>query len=154
MNLFRLPHLPVCLLLTLGLAGMAHAQSVCVFDPEGDQGGAFQQAQLYKKQAESWGVTLDLKSYVNEDVAVENFKAGQCDMMVVTGPRVGEFNKFAATLDSLGGVGSYQEMQDALKLIAAKPDVVVYTPFTGDVDEVVKLLENVIASDGKSWEIE
>ena len=29
-------------------------------------------------------------------------------------------------------------------VIAAKPDVVVYTPFTGDVDEVVRLLENGI----------
>lgn len=27
-------------------------------------------------------------------------------------------------------------------ILAAKPDVVVYTPFTGDVDELVKLLEN------------
>jgi len=27
-------------------------------------------------------------------------------------------------------------------IIAAKPDVVVYTPFTGDVDECIKLLEN------------
>jgi hypothetical protein len=30
------------------------------------------------------------------------------------------------------------------EIIAARPDVVVYTPFTGDVDEVVKLLENGI----------
>jgi 2,4-diaminopentanoate dehydrogenase len=29
-------------------------------------------------------------------------------------------------------------------IIAARPDVVVYTPFTGDVDELVKLLENGI----------
>ena len=29
-------------------------------------------------------------------------------------------------------------------VIAAKPDVVVYTPFTGDVDELVRLLENGI----------
>jgi hypothetical protein len=29
-------------------------------------------------------------------------------------------------------------------IIAARPDVVIYTPFTGDVDEVVKLLENGI----------
>lgn len=29
-------------------------------------------------------------------------------------------------------------------IIAARPDVVVYTPFTGDVDEVVRLLENGI----------
>jgi hypothetical protein len=29
-------------------------------------------------------------------------------------------------------------------VIAAKPDVVVYTPFTGDVDDLVKLLENGI----------
>ncbi|MDR2858571.1 MAG: hypothetical protein LBV50_12110 [Novosphingobium sp.] len=29
-------------------------------------------------------------------------------------------------------------------IIAARPDVVVYTPFTGNVDEVVKLLENGI----------
>ena len=29
-------------------------------------------------------------------------------------------------------------------IVGAKPDVVVYTPFTGDVDDVVKLLENGI----------
>ena len=29
-------------------------------------------------------------------------------------------------------------------IIAAKPDVVIYTPFTGDVDEVVRMLENGI----------
>lgn len=31
---------------------------------------------------------------------------------------------------------------DVDALLATKPDVVVYTPFTGDVDELVKLLEN------------
>src|SRR3954454_13088271 len=31
---------------------------------------------------------------------------------------------------------------DIATIIATRPDVVVYTPFTGDVDELAKLLEN------------
>jgi len=108
-----------CLLLTLGLAATAHAQSLCVYDPEGDKGGAYNEALAFQKQASAWNVTIDVKPYTDETVAVEDFKAGQCDMVVVTGLRAREFNKFASTIDSLGGVQSYAQLQDVLNLVAA-----------------------------------
>ena len=108
-----------CLLLALGLTGTAHAQSLCVFDPEGDKGGAYNEALSYQKQASAWNVTLDVKPYTDETTAVEDFKTGQCDLVVITGLRALEFNNFASTIDALGGVENYAEMQDVLNLVAA-----------------------------------
>jgi hypothetical protein len=103
----------------LTLASAAHAQTLCIYDPEGSKGGAYNEALSYQKQAADWNVKLEVKPYTDETVAVEDFKAGQCDMVVVTGLRAREFNKFASTIDSLGGVESYAEMQDVLTLAAA-----------------------------------
>jgi hypothetical protein len=111
---------PAALLLAAACLGQgAQAQTACIYDPRGSQGPTFAEAVDYGKAARKWGADLSIKAYPDETVAVEDFKAGQCDMLVVTGLRVSPFNKFTGTLDAFGAVQDDAQMSAALKLIAA-----------------------------------
>ena len=111
-------------LLTLILLGLtpnlSRAQVFCVFDPLGAQGDFYSIAKDYQLVAHRWGVQLDLKSYNDETIAVEDFKAGQCDMLNMTGlrTRLG-FNTFTGSIDSPGSIVDYSGMRDVLNLVAS-----------------------------------
>lgn len=106
------------LLAALGLvAGTAHAQPYCVFDPAGATGQAFNLAKDYALEAKKWGVTLDLKAYTDERVAAEDFKAGQCDGVAITGLRGRQFNPFVGSIDSIGAVPTYQHLRVVIDLL-------------------------------------
>jgi len=99
---------------------LARAQTFCVFDPEGAQGDGYQAARDYVLEAKRWGVDLDLKVYTDEGVVVEDFKAKQCDMMVVTGLRARQFNAFTGTIDSIGGLENYVELRKLMDLVSSE----------------------------------
>jgi hypothetical protein len=65
----------------------AGKQTLCVWDIVGAQGDVFNMMKDYKLAAAKWGATLDLKPYTDEKIAAEDFKAGQCDAVVMTGLR-------------------------------------------------------------------
>ena len=98
----------------------AAAQTFCVFDPEGAQGEGYSAARDYALEAKRWGVQLDLKVYTDEGVVVEDFKARQCDMMVVTGLRARQFNLFTGTIDSIGGLENYAELRKLMDVIGSQ----------------------------------
>jgi hypothetical protein len=110
------------LLSLLGLSGVVQAQTIkfCVYDPLGAQGDFFATAKDYKIEARKWGVDIELKPYSDETVSVEDFKAGQCDLINMLGlrTRLG-FNQFTGTIDSPGSVENYAEMRDVLNLMAS-----------------------------------
>jgi hypothetical protein len=57
------------------------------------------------------GIRLNLRAYTDEKVAAEDFKAGQCDAVLLTGTRAREFNKFTGSLEAMGAVPGEQEMR-------------------------------------------
>lgn len=97
----------VALLVLLGVAGAACAEQMtpakmCVFDPLGTKGDGFRAARDFRVEMLEANVDLDLKAYVDERVAVEDFRTGQCDGVMATGLRTRTFNAMAASLDAVG----------------------------------------------------
>lgn len=99
-NLISLP----VLALALGLAqpALAAKQRVCVFDILGTGGDGFSAAKDYALEMQKFGADLELKVYVDERVAVEDFRTGQCDAVMATALRTRGFNALSAALDSAG----------------------------------------------------
>ena len=86
-------------------------RSFCVFDPVGASGPLFAIAKTFQPVVLQQGVKLSLHAYTDEKVAAEDFKAGQCDAVLLTGTRAREFNKFTGSLEAMGAVPGEQEMR-------------------------------------------
>ena len=79
--------------LALAAAALAFAASssvqaktlVCVWDVAGKTGDVYAQATDYVIAMQKHGADIELKSYVDERVAIEDFRAGQCDGVIATG---------------------------------------------------------------------
>lgn len=98
-------------------SSLAHAQgdildrSFCVFDPVGANGPLFAITREFQPVALKRGIKLNLRAYTDEKVAAEDFKAGQCDAVLLTGTRAREFNKFTGSLEAMGAVPGEEEMR-------------------------------------------
>lgn len=95
------------------------ALNYCVYDPLGAAGDYFAMAKDYQLAALRWGVTLNLKSYNNDAIAAEDFKAGQCDITNMIGLRARLFNTFTGTIDAAGAVEDYAQMRTVIDLISS-----------------------------------
>ena len=107
----------LCASLVFPSMGQAQAQneplerSFCVFDPVGANGPLFAITKTFQPVALKNGIKLDLRAYTDEKVAAEDFKAGQCDAVLLTGTRAREFNKFTGSLEAMGAVPGEEEMR-------------------------------------------
>ncbi|MEQ5835799.1 putative solute-binding protein [Marinobacter sp. NFXS9] len=106
-------------------AGLAHAanaevikRSFCVFDPVGSNGPLFNVMKSVRPTALGWGVDLDLRAYTDEKIASEDFKAGQCDSVLLTGTRAREYNHFTGSIEALGALTSEAQMRILLQTLA------------------------------------
>ncbi|MEC7118710.1 MAG: putative solute-binding protein [Pseudomonadota bacterium] len=93
-------------------------QSICVFDLLGTSGEMFALMRDYAINAKRWGANITLKSYTDERIAAEDFKAGQCDGVFLTGIRGRQFNSFTGSIDALGAVPSNATARTVLQLMA------------------------------------
>lgn len=94
------------------------ANKICVFDILGAQGDAFGLMKDYALAATKMGAAVELKAYTDERTAAEDFKADQCDAVMLTGMRGRQFNKFTGSLDSIGAIPSYDVMEKAISTLA------------------------------------
>lgn len=94
-------------------------RSFCVFDIVGKSGPIYSAMQEYRLEALKWGVDLEIKPYTDERVTVEEFKAGHCDAVGVTGLRGRSFNAFTGTLDSIGSIPDYDILHVVLEKLAS-----------------------------------
>lgn len=109
------------LFLLLLLPALATAQTICVFDLGGAQGPLMTELREYVLAAQRWQVPLTLRAYVDERVATEDFKAGQCDAALLTGIRARQFNSFTGSIDSVGSLPDYASLKSLLQTLA-KPE--------------------------------
>ena len=100
--------------LATATVGTTQAATVCVFDLLGASGESYQQMKEWALAAKSWGTDVTLKAYTDERVANEDFKAGKCDGVTITAMRGREYNKFAGSIDSIGGVPDNKVAQSAI----------------------------------------
>lgn len=114
-----------CLLSLLPWLGVSQAvnasteTSICVYDPLGAGGTGFQQFKQYVVAAIEWGVTTELLPYTNERIAAEDFKAGVCDAVVLTGLLARQFNFFTGSLDAYGAIPDYDHLRVIFKKLAS-----------------------------------
>ncbi len=115
--------LPMALLWVAGATTPVLAQplqrSLCVYDPVGASGFVYQQFQDYLIQARDWGIEFDLRAYTDEGVAANDFKAGRCDAVGLTGVRNRQFVQFAGSLDMVGGLQTYDQLHTAIKVMSS-----------------------------------
>ena len=103
----------------LMFAGNVQAQIFCVFDPMGTQGQVYAIAKDYQFIARTWGVQIELKAYLDERIAADDFKAGQCDGVAITGLRARQFNTFTGTIDAVGAIPDYTAMRKVIELMSS-----------------------------------
>lgn len=90
----------------------------CIFDIGGASGPIFNAAKDMKIQALDWGpYDLKMVPYTNEGVLTEDFKSGKCDGATLAGIRARTFLKFTGSIDSPGGVLSYEHFKYIYKII-------------------------------------
>jgi hypothetical protein len=90
-----------------------------VYDPIGANGFIYQSFQDYVLQAREWGIKLDTRAYTDEAVAANDYTAGKCDMVAITGIRAIRFVKFAGSLDMAGGLQTYDQEKTAIQVVSS-----------------------------------
>jgi hypothetical protein len=78
------------------------AQKLCVFDFLGTSGDMYSMSKDYVLAMQHYGADFELRAFVNEAQATEEFRNGNCDALVASGFRTRQFNSVAASTDSLG----------------------------------------------------
>ncbi len=85
----------------------------CVFDPSGKEGEIFSMVGKYLEGSPN----LKVKAYVDERIAVEDFKAGQCDGVAISTFRARQFNTFVGSVDAFGGVPDTRSLKPLFELL-------------------------------------
>ena len=102
MKCFQSPLLFAALMLAVSTSQAK--QVVCVFDLVGKNGDVFTLMKDYQLAAKNWGADIELKVGQNEAVIAEDFKAGKCDAVSISGMRGRQFNNFTGSLDAIGAI--------------------------------------------------
>jgi hypothetical protein len=105
--------------LVLAQANQIPKLSICVFDPLGANGPLFNTMKDYRTVAIEWGADVEPRAYTDEKIAVDDFKAGQCDAALVTGARARPFNKFSATVGAIGAIPDEKMLRSLLATITS-----------------------------------
>ncbi|TNC92978.1 MAG: hypothetical protein CSH36_01765 [Thalassolituus sp.] len=101
------------------LAGAVEDRNVCIYDPLGSSGPMFGLMKDYREFALVEGYNMKLHAYTDEKIASDDFKAEQCDAVVMTGARARPFSKFASTIEAIGAVPNDDVMRDVVMTISA-----------------------------------
>ncbi|WP_032001892.1 MULTISPECIES: putative solute-binding protein [Acinetobacter calcoaceticus/baumannii complex] len=89
----------------VGFSASAQAAStVCVFDLLGKAGDSYKMMEEWALAAKGWGTEINLVPRQDEAVADNDFKAGKCDGISVSGMRGRQFNSFTGSLDAIGAI--------------------------------------------------
>ena len=104
--------------------GTVHAgQSVCVFDLLGKSGESYKMMEEWALAAKTWNTDVQLIAYQNEELADKDFKNGKCDAAYITTMRARQYNKFAGSIDALGGVPTNAIALKAITFVLDKRNV-------------------------------
>ena len=129
MSLSRVLTVVACVL--AGVASPVQAgQKVCVYDFIGASGDLFNMARDYALAMQREGVSMELKGFNDEALALEAYRSGQCDGFMGTAFRTRQFNAVAGSIDSLGATtivrkgnvdmpASYEVMRKLIQTYAA-----------------------------------
>ena len=146
-----------------GMAMPAHAQgqgqgqgqvinrTACLFDFMGSNGDSYAVGKDFAASALAWGVRLNLRAYTDEGVAFEDFKAGKCDAVGITGIRARFLVKFAGSILMMGALPSYEEAKTAAMAILQPKAAHLMTEGPYEVISVVPIGAVYIFARDRSW---
>lgn len=101
--------------------GAAHAgQNVCVFDLLGKSGESYKMMEEWALAAKSWQADITLIPFQDEGVVDRRLREGKCDAAYMTSMRARNYNKFAGSIDAIGGVTSNSIAQKAISYVLDK----------------------------------
>jgi len=107
----------------MALAPMAtnaiEQRDICIYDPLGTSGPMFGLMRDYREFALGEGIEIKLHAYTDEKIASDDFKAEQCDGVVMTGARARPFSKFASTIEAIGAVPTDEIMRQVVMMTAS-----------------------------------
>ncbi|TGL82624.1 putative solute-binding protein [Leptospira yasudae] len=93
-------------------------KTICVFDPSGTHGDIYKSALRYQAQALNWGIRLEPKAYTDEVVANSDFKAGKCNLALLTSLRVRGYVPQSGSLEAIGALPSYDLLKRTIDVLA------------------------------------
>jgi len=92
-------------------------KTFCIYDPVGKSGPSMTLLADLVPTAISWGLDVKLSAYTNEKIASNDFKAGLCDVVFLTGLLTHQYVPFGSTLNAIGGIISEEGVNKVLKAI-------------------------------------
>lgn len=98
-------------------------QDVCVFDLLGKAGESYKMMEEWALASKTWHADVRLIAYQNEEKADNDFKNGKCDAIYMTTMRAHAYNKFAGSIDALGGVPSNAIAHKAIFYVLDKRNI-------------------------------
>ncbi len=98
--------------------GQALERTICIWDIGGRNGPVFNAAMEQRALALEYGNNLKMEPYTNENVMVQEFKAGQCDAALMSGLRARQFNLYTGTVDAIGAMPDDEHMRTLLQVLA------------------------------------
>lgn len=105
----------------LACSGQLQAKvNVCVFDLLGKAGESYKLLEEWSLLSKRWGEDVNLLPYQDEAKVEKDFNAGVCDAFYMTSMRARAYNKFAGSIDALGGVPSNSIAQKAIAYVLDK----------------------------------
>ncbi|MBO6850235.1 MAG: putative solute-binding protein [Marinobacter sp.] len=91
----------------------------CVFDVAGAGGFVYKTLQEYQRKMIKSGVKLAMKPYTDEDQAVDDFRAGLCDIVALTDMGVRHFNDFTGSISAIGAVPYYEDLRVLMHILSS-----------------------------------
>lgn len=101
--------------------GAVHAgQNVCVFDLLGKSGESYKMMEEWALAAKEWQADITLIPFQDEGLVDRSLREGKCDAAYMTSMRARNYNKFAGSIDAIGGVTSNAIAQKAISYVLDK----------------------------------
>lgn len=93
-------------------------RTFCVWDPVGRNGPVMSFYSDVIPKAQAWGVSIRFEAFTDEKIAAAEFKAGNCEAVLLSAIMSRQFVKFGGTMDAIGAIDSKRGLAMVLKTLA------------------------------------
>ncbi len=90
----------------------------CVWDPVGRNGPVMSFYSDLIPKALGWGLNIRFIAYTDEKIAANEFKAGNCEAVLLSAILSRQFVKFGGTMDAIGAISSRKGLELVLSTLA------------------------------------
>ncbi|MEC7120106.1 MAG: putative solute-binding protein [Pseudomonadota bacterium] len=93
-------------------------RSLCVWDIMGHTGEIVALMRDYQVFASQQGVEFEIRSYVDERIASEDFRTRYCDAVLLTGLRARAFNHFTGSIEAVGAMPTAAHLRTLIHVLS------------------------------------